>query len=196
LKESSYFVTVATHRHRAPAPATGSGIVIEEEPARWVGTAADGSLGTLDQQFGGGTGQRGEEPVQAALSGDKLKGPGALMKNELIVTLGDAQHFIDRLDPGCGIGFFVYDASENGPKGFAKPEDSQEGGIHGLGFCKKKGSKTATAVFGNKSRIHKKRNKFVPGKIVGGGGEIGEIKCHAAGDQWRRLSSRMHPITR
>jgi hypothetical protein len=51
-----------------------------------------------------------------------------------------------------------------------------------LRFGGEKGTETTGTIFGDEASVGKEGNEFVPGQIVGGGGEIGEIECEAAGD--------------
>lgn len=61
--------------HGTPASAVRPGSVIEEKATGWIGTAADGSTRAFHKEFGGGTGQGGEQPVQSTFAGDELEGP-------------------------------------------------------------------------------------------------------------------------
>lgn len=99
LEKGGDFVTVAANRHGAPATAVGAGIVVEKQPARGIGAAADGRAGTFDQEFGGGTGKCGEQPVETAFSGDELQGPSAFVGDEFVVTFGYTENLIHRFYP-------------------------------------------------------------------------------------------------
>jgi hypothetical protein len=181
-EEGGNLVTIAADGHGAPAPAMCAGIVIEKEAAGGVGAAADGSARAFDEEFGGGAGKGGEEPIQAAFAGDELEGPGAVAENELIVTLGNAENFVDGHGPGSGKRFAVYKGSENGSERFAEPQDAQENSIDGLRFCGEKRPETSCAVLRDKASIHQERYEFIPGEIVRGGGEVGKIEREAASD--------------
>lgn len=92
-------MAVTADRHGTPAPAMCARIIIEEEPARRVGTTANRRTWTFHEEFGGGTRERSEKPVQATLAGDKLERPGTFVSDEFVVPLGNAQYFINGLDP-------------------------------------------------------------------------------------------------
>jgi hypothetical protein len=108
---------------------------------------------------------------------------------KLIVALGYAENFIDRLYPRPWDGFSVYDSGENGPERLAKSQDTEQGGVDGAGLGDKQGPKTGGAILGDKMSVYQERNKFVPRKIVGCGGEIGKVQRKPAGDE---MGSRGH----
>lgn len=94
-------------------------IIIEEEPARRVGTTANRRALTLDEEFSGGTREGREKPVQAAFTGYELERPGTLVSHEFVVPFGNPQYFIDRLDPGRRERLSINDGSEDGAERFA-----------------------------------------------------------------------------
>ena len=89
-EEGGDFVAIAAKLHGTPAAAMRAGIVVEKEAAGGIGATANGGAGALDEEFGGGTSDRGEQPFEAAFARDKLEGPGAVAGDELVVALGDA----------------------------------------------------------------------------------------------------------
>ena len=109
------------------------------------------------------------------------------------MAFGDTQDFVDGFDPGGGEGFFIEDGGENGAEGFAKAQDAKKNRIHGLSLGGKKRAKASGTILGDQASIDKERNEFVPGKIAGGGREVGEIEGQAAGDQ--RGSAVLHQET-
>lgn len=184
-KEGSDLVTVAANGHGTPAAAAGAGIVVKEQAAGRVGAAADRGARTFDEELGGRAGECGEEPVEPAFASDELKRPGTLVRDEFVVTFRDAEDFVDGLDPGSGEGFAVDKRTEDGAERFAKAQDAEENGVNGLGLGRKKGAKAGGAIRRDQASIDKECHKFVPGKIVGGGREVGKIEGEATGNQWR-----------
>jgi len=146
-EEGGNFVTIAAKGHGAPAAAMCAGVIVEEEAAGGVGATANRGARAFDEEFGGGAGDGGEEPVQAAFAGDELERPGAVAGDELIVTFGDAENLVNRLGPGGGKGFAVDNGSKDGAERFAEPEDAQEDSVDGLRFRAEKRPETSSTVF-------------------------------------------------
>jgi hypothetical protein len=187
-QERGDFMAIATDRHAAPPTPMGARVIVEEQTAGRVSTAADGSAGAFDEKLRGRTSEGCQEPVEAALAGDKLKRPRALVRNEFVMTFGDAKDLVDRLDPGGRERFFVDDRSKNGAERLAEAENPKQRGIDGLRFSVGEGTQSGGAIFGDQPRIHEKRDKLVPRKIVCRGGKIGKIESEAAGDELGSLS--------
>lgn len=185
-------MTIATHSHRAPTAAAGTRGVVEEKLAQGIGTASNGRAGTFDQEFRGGTSNRSEKPVQAAFPADKLKRPGSFVGDKFIVALGHAEDFVDGFNPGGGERITIHDRCENGAERFAESQDAEENSIDSVRFGGKKWPEPCSPIVRNESRIHKKGNKFVPGEVMGGGREIGEIESEPARDEMVRRLRRIH----
>jgi len=145
-EEGGNFVTIAADGHGAPAASMCAGIIVEEKAAGGVGAAANRGARTFDEEFGGGAGDGGEEPIQAAFAGHELECPGTVAGDEFIVTFGNAENFVDRLGPGGGKGLAVDKASKDGAERFAESENAQEDRIDGLRFSGEKRSETSRAV--------------------------------------------------
>ena len=182
-EERGDFVAIAAEGHGTPAAAMRAGIIIEEEAAGGIGAAADGRARAFDEEFGGGASEGGEQPIQAAFTGDELERPGPFVRDELVVAFGDAKDFIDRLDPGSGKGLFVDDGAEDGAERFPQTENAEKNGVHGLRFGGEKGTETSSTILGDQAGIEKERHEFIPGKIVSEGREVGEIEGEAAGNE-------------
>lgn len=58
-EEASNFVTIAADGHGAPTAPTRAGVIVKEEAAGRIGTAADGSAWAFDEEFGGGASHGG-----------------------------------------------------------------------------------------------------------------------------------------
>ncbi len=184
-EESSDFVAIAADGHGAPAAAMRAGIIVEEETAGGVGTAADGSARAFDDEVGGGASESGQEPVKAAFAGDELERPDSLLEDELIVAFGDAEDFVDGLNPGGGEGLSVDNGSKDGAETFAKAEDAEEDDIHSVRCRSEKGTEMCGTILGDQTSIDQERDEFIPGEIVGGGGEVSEIEGETTGDEVR-----------
>jgi hypothetical protein len=182
-KKRSDFVAIATKRHGAPAAAMRAGIIVKQEAAGGIGAAADGGTRAFDEQFRGGTSKGCEEPVQAAFTGDKLKGPGAATKNQFIVSFRYAKNFINRLDPRSRERLLVDDGREYSAQRLTKAEDAKQGGIDGLRFCQHKRPETRGPLLGNQACICEERYKFIPREVVCCRREIGEIESEPARDE-------------
>ena len=178
-------MAIAADGHGTPAPAMGAGIVVKEEAAGRIRTTADGSSRTFDEEFRGGAGNCREEPFQAVLAGNKVKGPGALAGNEFVVTFRDAKNFIDGLNPGTWEGFLVHEGSEDGAERLAKAKDAQEHSVDSMGFVEKERAQASSAIFGDQSSVHEERDKFIPREIAGGWSGVSEIEGEATSDELR-----------
>ena len=181
-QEGSNLMAIAAKGHGAPAAPVRAGIIVKEEAAGRVGAAADRRAGAFDEEFGGRAGNCGEKPVQATFASHELQRPGSFVGNKLVVALGNAQDLVDGLDPGGGEGFTVDDGSEHRTERFAKTQNAEENGIHGLSLGGKKRTEATGTILGDQARIDKEGNEFVPGQIVGRGSQVGKIKGEAAGN--------------
>ena len=89
-QEGGDFVTIAAELHGTPAAAMRPGIVVEKKAAGGIRATANGCARALDQEFGGGTSDSGKQPFEATFARNELEGPGAVPRDELVVTFGDA----------------------------------------------------------------------------------------------------------
>ena len=133
-KEGSDFVAIAANGHGTPPASVCTGVIVEEKAAGRVGAAANRSVEALDEKFGGRTGEGGEQPVQAAFPGNELERPGTFLGDELVVTFGDAENFVDWLDPGRRKGLIGDNGSKDGAKRFAETQDAEQDRVDGLRF--------------------------------------------------------------
>jgi len=81
--------------------------IIEEKAASRIGAQANGSFRSFDDDFRSGTGNGGEQPVQAVFAGDILDAPALILLQQFVVALGDAEDGVHRLDPLAGDAFFA-----------------------------------------------------------------------------------------
>ncbi len=182
-QERGDLVAIAANSHGAPATAMGARVVIEEEAACRIGANADRRIGPFDDQFGSGTGNGGEKPLEAAFPGNEFEPPAFGAGNKLVVPFGETKQIVDGLDPALGEGLLLHEGREDGADGFAQTKDFQENGVHGLRFGVEQRRKAGCAFGGDDAGIHEEGNKLVPGEIMRGGSGIGEIKGKAAGDE-------------
>ncbi len=76
-----------------------AGLVVEEESALGIGTNSERRLWTLGDKFRRRTGNGSQQPIQAAFARDEFHAPGAVFENQLVMSFGDPQDFVDGLDP-------------------------------------------------------------------------------------------------
>jgi len=145
-KESSDLMAIAASRHRAPAAAVCAGVIVEKEPARRVRAAANGSRRTFRKKVGGRTGHGGEQPLEATLAGNELERPATFTGDKFIVPFSNAQDFVDRLHPGRRERLPVHHRSKDSPERLAKPQGTEEDGVDGPGFRRKKRAEARGAV--------------------------------------------------
>lgn len=98
-RKRSDLVAVSADGHRAPASAVGAGSIVKKQPAARIGTEPQTRPWTFGDDFGGRTRDGGKQPLQAAFAGNKLNLPILVRRNQFIVTFGDAEEFVNRLDP-------------------------------------------------------------------------------------------------
>jgi hypothetical protein len=110
------------------------------------------------------------------------------------VTFGNAENFVDGLDPGGGKRFFVDDGREDGSQRLAKTQNAEQDSVDRLRFCRQKRAEPSGAILRDQTSIDKESDEFVPGKVMGGGREVGEIKGQTTGDKSRE--GRRRHITR
>jgi hypothetical protein len=184
-EERGDLVAVATNGHGAPAAAMGARVVIEEEAARGVGANADWCVGAFDEEFGGGTCDGGEKPLEAAFAGDEFQAPAFSAGHEFIMAFGEAKQIVDGLGPAFGEGLFLHEGREDGAYGFAQAKDLQKNGVNGLRLGVEQGMKACGAVGCDDVGVDEEGDEFVPGEVVCGRRGIGEIESEAAGDEAR-----------
>jgi len=60
------------------------------------------------------TGNGSQQPIQAAFARDEFHAPGAVFENQLVMSFGDPQDFVDGLEP-IPLRSYVFDAWPSGP---------------------------------------------------------------------------------
>ena len=119
-EERGDLVAIAANGHGAPAAAVGARVVIEEKATRGIGANANRCVEAFDDQFGGGTRNGGEEPLETSFPSDEFQPPAFGTGNEFVVTFGEAKQIVDGLDPAFGEGLLLHEGSEDGAEGFAQ----------------------------------------------------------------------------
>jgi len=186
-EKQGYFVAIAANGHGTPAAAMGARVVIEEEAASRIGAAAHRGVGALDEEFGGGPRNGGEEPFEAAFAGDELQTPALGAGNELVVAFREAQQVVDGLDPDSWEGLLLDERSENGAERLSEAQDFEENRVDSLRLCGKQWMKASGALGSDDAGVDKERDEFVPGEVVRRGRGIGEVESEASSDELRRL---------
>src|SRR5690349_6955841 len=98
-RKGSYLIAIAADGHRAPSPAACARIVIKKQPALSVGTHPKTGAGSFGDKFGARAGYCGEQPVEASFARHEFDFPAAIAPDKFIMTLGDAQDLVYRVDP-------------------------------------------------------------------------------------------------
>lgn len=130
--ESRHFVAVAANRHRTPAAAVRARGVVKEEPAPWIGTDADARPGTFNDHLSSRPCNRREQPIQSGFARDVFDPPGVAPLHQFVVAFGDAEHFVDRLDPFVGDRLLSHHGAEDAPQRGSKPTGFLEQMVGGL----------------------------------------------------------------
>jgi len=176
-------VAIAANGHGAPAAAVGARVVIEEKATRGIGANANGCVGAFDDQFGGGTRNGGEEPLEASFPRDEFQPPAFGAGNKLVVALGEAKQIVDGLGPTFGEGLLLHERRKDSADGFAQAEDFQENGVNGLRLAVEQLIKAGRAFGGDDAGADQEGDELVPREVMCGGHGIGEIEGEAAGDE-------------
>lgn len=129
-RERRDFVAVAATRHRAPPSAARPRHVRKEEPANRIGADAEAGGRSFEKNLRSGTSDGRQEPVQTVFAGDEFETPFAVLEDELVMSLGDAQDFIDRFDPFPGDSLFTDYGRENLTERLSEPRDAGQQNVH------------------------------------------------------------------
>jgi hypothetical protein len=191
-KERGDFVAIATNGHGAPASPMRARIVVEEEAAGRISTAANGRVGTFDEEFGGGTSDGGEQPFQALLASEKLQRPDSAVRDYFIVAFRNAQNLVDRFGPRGGEGLTVHDGTKHGAERLPQAQSAEEHGIDSAWLGMKEWTQAGSAFFRDKLGINEERNELVPGEVASGRRQVNEVEGKASGKEWGGTVVREH----
>lgn len=173
--ESGYFAAIAANRHGTPAAAARAGIVVEEETTLRIGAEPEARVSSLGNNLGAGAGDSGEQPVQTAFSRDELDFPGAVLAHQLIVPLGNAQDFVDRLDPFPGHSLLSQHGRERLAQGDVEAPGLQEKSFGSLRVDLGQSEKLCTALGGDYVCGVQKVDQMVPGEFGVWRGRIDKV---------------------
>jgi hypothetical protein len=182
-QEACYLVTITAGGHRAPATSVGARVVVEKQPTRCIGAAADGRFRAFDKQFRGGTRDGGEQPLETFFSRDKLKTPAVLVGNQFIVALGNPHDLINWLGPVAGKRLMLDYGSEDGAEGLAEAQDLEQDSVDGFCFGQQQRPEPGSALRSDEFCVQQEGDEFVPGEVVGNTRGIREIEGQASGNE-------------
>jgi hypothetical protein len=153
------------------------GLVVEEESALGIGANSERRLWTLGDKLRSRTGNGSQQPIQAAFARDKFHAPGAVFENQLVMSFGDPQDFVDGLDPfRCDLML-----SMHGRQGLAK-RGRQAPGFQEQSFCRggirlRQSEKLGSAFGGDDAGGLQKKNQSLPRELRMGRGSVDEVEA-------------------
>ncbi len=142
-----------------------------------IGANSERGLWTLGDKLRRRTDNGSQQPIQAAFARDEFHAPGAVFENQLVMSFGDPQDFVDGLDPfRCDLML-----SMHGRKGLAK-RGGQAPGFQEQSFCclgirLRQGEKLSPAFRRDDAGGLQKMNESLPGKLRVGRGSINEVEA-------------------
>jgi hypothetical protein len=182
-QKRSDFAAIAATGHRAPAAAMGARVIVKKQPARGIRAAPYRDFGSFHEQLGRGSGDGGEQPLEAAFAGDELQPPGIAALNEFVVAFGDTEEFIDRFDPVFGEWLSFHDGGKDRADGFLQAKHLEEHGIYGLRLGEQQGPQAGGPFLRHDPGGGEKPHAFFPGKMSGRRRCIRKVEGQAAGDE-------------
>ena len=140
-------------------------LVVEKEPALWIGANAERGLWTLGDKLRRRSGNRSQQPIQAAFARDEFQAPGAVFENQLVMSFRDPKDFVDGLDPFRSNPML----SMHGRQGLAK-RSGQPPGFPEQSFCRcgirlSQSEKLGTAFRGDDAGGLQQENQPLPGEL-------------------------------
>ena len=145
--------------------------------------------GSFGDNLRPGTGYGGEQPVKAAFASDEFDFPSAVLTNKLIMSLGDTQYFVYRLEPLPGYPLLSDHGRKHSAQGRAEPPGFQEQRFCSLRVGLRQAQKLGAALSGDNARRLKELDKTFPGKFRVCPNSVGKIKRESPAQQgwrWRR----------
>jgi|ERR1700674_3078586 hypothetical protein len=130
-RKGGHLAAISADRHGTPAAAMRAGLVVEEESALGIGANSERGLCTFGEKFCRRTGNRSEQPVQAAFARDEFHAPCAALGNQFVMSFRDSKDFVDGLDP-FGDDLLL---SMHGRKGLAKRSGQPPGFLEQAFSC-------------------------------------------------------------
>ncbi len=130
-----------------------------------IGAKPKARAGSLGDYLRSGSGHRGEQPIEAALSRNEYDFPDAFLADKFIVPFGDTQYFVYRIDPFSGHPLLSEHGRERLAQGIPEPPGLQEQGFRSLRVGLRQGQKLGAALSGDYVRRFQKVNKAFPGEF-------------------------------
>jgi hypothetical protein len=162
-RKGSDLIAVSTDGHGTPAAAVGAGIVIKEKAAPWIGAEPQPCPGTLCDQFRRGAGYGGQQPIEATLARDEFDAPDAMVTNQFVVSLGDAQDVVGGFDPFPGYFLFAVHGQEDLTQGGAELPGFQKQTFRGLRVRLREGQELGATFGRDDPRGFQEKNELSPG---------------------------------
>jgi hypothetical protein len=180
---------VPAHRHRTPSPPSRPRIIIKKQPASRIRAPLHRRILSLDNQFRRRSRNRRQQPLEPALSPDKLQPPPAFLGRQFIVPFRNPQNLIDRRHPRLRKIPPLPHSRKHRPHTLAQPQNLQQHRIHRPRLAPLERLQPHPAFRGYHPRIHQKLHKLRPGKVMRSWHQIGKIQRQSAGNQfgWRRV---------
>lgn len=188
------FVAVAAAGHGAPTAAVGARGVVEKKAAAGIGAEAKWGGAAFDDNFGTGAGDGSEEPIEAAVLGDKFDVPTGIIENEFIVALGDAQNIVDGFDGRARRRIATQHGGESGLESGVKTAGAHQERACAVGIGIREREELCATLGGDDFGGEEKVEKFVPGKIGGTAEFVGEVESEATADKGKVKVGLMHEV--
>jgi len=189
LQKRRHLMPVPANRHRTPSPPPRPGIIIKKQSAPRVRAPLHRCILPLHDQLRRRPRDRGKQPLQPALSPNKLQPPPALPRHQLIVSFRDPQNLVDRRYPSLWkIPPFLH-RRKHRPHTFPQPQNLQQHRIHRPRLAPLQRLQPHPALFTHHPRIHQKLHKLRPRKVMRHRHQIGKVQCQSSGNQFWRCCS-------
>lgn len=177
------FAPVAADGHRAPAAPVRRRGIVEEKAAPRVGAQTQPRLRSFGNRFGRRTRHRGEQPLESTLPGHEFDFPLSLARQKFFMPFGDAQDFVDRLDPFPDDPLPVEERIEGQAQSGAKPLGFAEKRLSRLRITAAQGQQFPAALGGDDLGALEESNQLVPGQFRAPRDDVDEIESQAAGNE-------------
>src|SRR5580692_5133033 len=130
LQKRCHLMPVPTHRHGTPSPPPRSRIIIKKQPASRICAPLYRRILSLHDQLRRRPRNRRQQPLQPALSSDKLQPPLAFSRHQLIVSFRNPQNLVDRRCPSSWKVSSLFHRGKDRPRALPQPQNLQQYRIH------------------------------------------------------------------
>ena len=161
--EGGDLAAVSANGHRTPAAAVCARFVVKEEAATGIGTKPQACARTLGNELRRRTGYGSQQPIEAAFARYEFDSPDAILVNKFVVSLGDAEYFVDGLGPFTCYLLLAMHGTENLTERASKLARLQKQSSGGLGIGLRQSQKLGTAFRGDDARGFQEENELLPG---------------------------------